>query len=57
MKKINQKVIDKVLQKIEDAIDVNSAMEHYGYSYYHFHRLFFCICGREFKAVHKAMRV
>lgn len=60
MKKINQQVIDKVLQKIEDELDdisVESAMEYSGYSYYHFHRLFFVHVGESLKQYIKRLRL
>lgn len=60
MKKINQEVIDKVLQKIEDElddIDVNSAIEYSGYSYYHFHRLFFAYMGESLKQHIKRLKL
>jgi AraC family transcriptional regulator len=56
----NQKIIDKVLKKIEselDFIDMDEIIRYSGFSYFHFHRLFFAYVGESIKQYLKRLRL
>jgi AraC family transcriptional regulator len=56
----NQKIIDSVLLKIEkeiESIDIDQVIEYSGFSYFHFHRIFFAYVGESIKQYIKRLRL
>jgi AraC family transcriptional regulator len=56
----NQKIIDKILKKIEqelDFIDIDEVIKYSGFSYFHFHRLFLVYVGETIKQYIKRLRL
>jgi len=60
MKKINQKIIDGILKKIEkelEYITIDEIIEYSGFSYFHFHRIFSAYVGENLKQYIKRIRL
>ena len=60
MKKINQQIIDDTLKQIElnlEYININEIIEFSGFSYFHFHRIFYAYVGETIKKYIKRIRL
>lgn len=60
MKTTNQKIIDNILKKIENELEyitLDEIIEYSGFSYFHFHRIFFAYVGENIKQYIKRIRL